>query len=124
MTTIDEKARDADLRVVLDGLERSTELSQAELMEWFDTLDKDTMRGMWYAVDNLENALLADKIKRDDTSICIDEDMENWDYGDYSVLADEIRDDMWEKWWRNSSDHVVIELLDGINKERERKNNE
>ena len=121
MKTIDEKARDADLQVVLDGLERSTELSQAEIMEHFDTLSDEVLKEVRNAINNLDCALYAHDIKNGLTGVPI-EDLEDWDYGHYSMLAEVILDEQIEAFWdchEDSIEGMIDEINEHIEKEVE-----
>ena len=114
----DEKARDADLQVVLDGLERSSELSQVEIMEHFDTLSDDALREVRNVINNLDCAMYAHDIKNDLTSVPID-DLENWDYGHYSMLAEEMLNEQVDVFWECHED-CIDSMINAINERIER----
>ena len=96
----------------------ATDISQAEMMEHFDTLSDEALKEVRNAINNLDCALFAHDIKNNLTSVPI-EDLEDWDYGHYSMLAEEILDEQIDAFWDCHEDSIDS-MIDEINEHIER----
>ena len=93
----------------------ATDISQTEMMEHFDTLSDEALKEVRNAINNLDCALFAHDIKNNLTSVPI-EDLEDWDYGHYSMLAEEILDEQIDVFWENADyDDSIQGMIDEIN---------